>query len=95
MFLTIKVYAVTWGNFGRQVQQWPLSIFSYYLFNSKNTKMFPFSVIYFFVPNNIGIIFGLMTFPLDLAFKQLQEYLSLAIKAPEKVLFKNLYHAHT
>ena len=36
-----------------------------------------------------------MTFILDLAFKQLQEYLSLAVKILEKVLFKNIYHAHT
>ena len=57
--------------------------------------MFTFSAIYFFVPNNIVIIFCLMTFLLDLAFKQLQEYLSLAVKTPEKVLFKNLCHAHT
>ena len=57
--------------------------------------MFTFSVIYFIGPNNTVIIFCLMTFLLDLAFKQLQEYLSLAVKTPEKVLFKNLYHAHT
>ena len=56
-------------------------------------KNFTFSVVYFFVPNNIVIIFCLMIFLLDLAFKQLQEYSSLAVKTPEKALFKNLYHA--
>ena len=47
-------------------------------------KIFTFSVIYFFVPINIVIIFCLMTFLLDLAFKHLQEYLSLAVNTPEK-----------
>ena len=80
----VLIYPITWGNFGRQVQHWPLSICSYYLFNWKTTTIFTFSVIHFFVPNNIVIIFCSMTFLLDLA---LQEYLSLVVKSPEKVLF--------